>query len=293
MKAIRSFKKRGSPDCPIAIGRYKDGMYLPPKPHYHPEIEIAYVRQGHILCIVDDEQLHLSAGDVLILSPEQTHLYQSPSVDANIHFLIFSLDALVLPMPHIFQQEFVAPLREGALEIPQMLTHSHPAHNRITELLDEQNQLFSYDPYYKINRYCVLVNICTTLLPWCIRKDTLFPTTLNRNPSVRSAMVYIHNRYHQPLTLHKIAEHVHLNPSYLSALFKTHTGKTVTQYLTQIRIDAAVYLLRNSDLNISQIAGKIGFHSESVFYHQFQKLMSTSPRAFRQANPASDTNPNR
>ena len=284
MKAIRSFKKRGSPDCPIAIGRYEDGMYLPPKPHYHPEIEIAYVRQGHILCIVDDEQLHLSAGDILILSPEQTHLYQSPSVDANIHFLIFSLDALALPMPHIFQQEFVQPLKEGTLQIPQMLNPSHPVYNQITQLLNNQNQLFSYDPHYKLNRYCILVNICTALLPWCTKKDILFPTRINQNPTVRSAMVYIHNRYHQPLTLHKIAEHVHLNPSYLSALFKTHTGKTVTQYLTRTRIDAAVYLLQHSDLNISQISEKAGFRSESAFYHHFQELMGTSPRAFRQSS---------
>ena len=284
MKAIRSFKKRGSPDCPIAIGSYRDGMYLPPRPHYHPEIEIAYIRQGHILCTLDEEQLHLSPGDILILSPEQTHLYHSPSTDANIHFLIFSLDALALPIPHIFQQEFVQPLKDGTLQLPQILNPAHPAYDQITQQLNNQSQLFAYDPHYKVNRYCALVNLCTALLPWCIKKDAPLPARFNSNVNVRNAMVFIHNRYHHNLTLAKIANHVHLNPSYLSDLFKTHTGKTVTQYLTQVRIDAAVYLLKNSDLNISQIAEKIGFRSESAFFHHFRELRGVSPRAFRQAN---------
>ena len=284
MKAYRSFKKRGSPDCPISIARYEHNMYLPPKPHYHPEVEIAYIQQGHILCTLDeDAQLHLSAGDILILAPEQTHLYQSPSVDAQIRFLIFSLDALTMVPPHIFQQEFVQPLKEGTLQLPQVLQPSHPAYEEVVRLLDKDFPPLTNGPQYKIHRYCALVNICTALLPWCAKKDT-FPVRVNSNHAVRSAMVYIHNRYHLPLTLTKIANHVHLNPSYLSDLFKTHTGQTVTQYLSRIRIDAAVLILRNSDLTISQIAEKTGFRSESAFYHHFQELMGTSPRAFRQAS---------
>jgi len=74
-----------------------------------------------------------------------------------------------------------------------------------------------------------------------------------------------------------------LNPNYLSTLFHEKTGETVTQYLTRIRIDAAVYLLQNSELNIAQIAEKTGFRSESTFYQQFRKRMGTSPKVIRQA----------
>ena len=69
MKAYRSFKKRGSPDCPISIARYEHNMYLPPKPHYHPEVEIAYIQQGHILCTLDEIFSFLPRNRLICISP--------------------------------------------------------------------------------------------------------------------------------------------------------------------------------------------------------------------------------
>lgn len=286
MKATRSFKKRGTLDCPIAVGYYAKGRYLPPSPHWHPEIEIAYVRQGHIVCTVDDQPLHLAAGDILILSPEQDHLYHSPTEDAQVLFLIFSLDALALAQHHVFQKVFVQPLKEGMLQLPQKLDTSHSAYAQIVEQFDKPYSLYVSGQHYKINRYCAVVNICLALLPWCKLREDAFPVKVNSNASIRAAINHIHNWYYRPLTLKKIADKVHLNPNYLSTLFREQTGQTVIQYLTRIRIDAAIYLLQNSELNISQIAEETGFRSESTFYQQFRKLTGTSPKTFRQSETA-------
>jgi len=283
MKATRSFKKRGTVDCPIAVAYYYKGRYLPPEPHYHPELEVAYVQQGHVICLVDDEPVHLSAGDILILSSEQTHLYQSPTEDAKILFFVFSLEALAMPQTHVFQKEFVRPLQEGMLTLPQKLDPSHPAYAQAVERMNQRYVTFSSGSNYKLNRYSAVVNLCLALAPWCKPIEDAFPVRVNRNTSVRYTIQYIHNWYFRPLTLKSIADKVHLNPNYLSTLFHEKTGETVTQYLTRIRIDAAVYLLQNSELNIAQIAEKTGFRSESTFYQQFRKRMGTSPKVIRQA----------
>lgn len=292
MKATRSYMQRGTPDCPITVGRYIKGRRLPKEPHYHPEVEIAYVRSGHSQCLLENNVYPLSQGDILILSPGQTHQYLSLSPDADIWYLIFSLDAVALPHPHVFQQEFVQPLKDGLFLLPQLLQPEHPAYDAVVEILKKINTLTTFSVNHKINRYIATVSICSALLPWCTRSNSIFhdvATNLPANAVIRTARIYIRNRYYEPLTLQMIADQVHLNPSYLSTLFKTHTGQTVMQFLIRTRIDAAVYLLRNSDLNVSQIAEKAGFHSESAFYHQFQKLMGTSPRAFRQAMHSTNT----
>lgn len=289
MKAVRSFKKRGTTECPIAVAYYYKGRYLPPDPHYHPEIEIAYVRQGHVICLVEDQEVHLSEGDILILSPEQTHWYQSPTQDAKILFFIFSLDAVALPLPHVFQKDFVQPLKEGLLELPQKLEPSHPAYAQAVSQMELRYAAFCSGPNYKFNRYNAVVNICLALYPWCKRREDAFPVKVDGNASVRYVIQHIHNWYFRPLTLKNIAEKVHLNPNYLSTLFHEKTGETVMQYLTRIRVDAAAYLLQNSELTVSQIAEKTGFQSESTFYQQFRKAMGISPREFRRAGRPAPT----
>lgn len=283
MKAVRNFVKRGEADCPIAVALHSHGRYLPHEPHYHPELEIAYIRQGSVTCFVEEQPIHLSAGNVLILSPNQVHLYQSPTKDAVIQFLIFSLDAMELPESHIFQKEFVQPLRDGILELPQKLDMSHPAFEQAVEKMNRPYDDFISDPYYKLNRFNAMINFCLALLPWCKRREEAMPTRGSGNFHIGYAIQYIHNWYFRPLTLSMIAKKAYLDPTYLSTLFHKKTGQTVMQYLTRIRLDAAVQLLRSSNLNISQIAEQTGFQSESTFYQQFRKAMGTSPRAFRQA----------
>ena len=283
MKTERCFTKRGEPDCPIAVACHANGRFLPNAPHWHPELEFAYVRQGSITCLLDDQPLRLSPGELLILSPGQGHQYLSPSGDAQVLFFIFSLDAVALPQPHIFQTEFVQPLKDGTLELPRKLDATHPAYARIAEVLDRPYLSFVSDPYYKVNRYHAAVNLCLALMPWCKRSEIARPARVSNSIPVDYTVQYIRNWYFKPLTLPWLANKVHLDPNYLSTLFHKKTGQTVTQYLTHVRIDAAVQLLCNSELSISQIIEQTGFQSESTFYQQFRKATGTTPRAFRRA----------
>lgn len=281
MKSTRCYTKRGATDCPIAVAYHANGRYLHTTPHWHPELEIAYIKKGRVDCLVDDQQMQLSSGDLLILSPGQAHLYLSPTKDAEILFFVFSLDAVALPQPHIFQSEFVQPLKDGALELPQKLDASHPAFAQAVERLDQPYITFINDPYYKINRYNAAINFCLALIPWCKCTQKVSSTRNSDSIPVSYAMQYIHNWYFKPLSLTWIASKTHLDPNYLSTLFHKKTGLTITQYLTKTRIEAAVVLLKNEDLSISRISELVGFRSESVFYQRFKEKMGVSPKVYQ------------
>lgn len=62
----------------------------------------------------------------------------------------------------------------------------------------------------------------------------------------------------QNLSVASLAENVYLTPPYLSALFKKHTGKTIGQYLTDIRIEQSLKLLMDKQLKLYQIAEQGG-----------------------------------
>lgn len=102
-------------------------------------------------------------------------------------------------------------------------------------------------------------------------------------PSIVEAMKeMIELNYMNDLNLSQIAEQYHYNLSYLSDLFKTKTGKSFLQYLTDVRMSKAVRLLDVTPLALSDIAELTGFSNASYFSTKFKKVFGISPSEHRQ-----------
>ncbi|MCZ0703718.1 YesN/AraC family two-component response regulator [Natronobacillus azotifigens] len=108
---------------------------------------------------------------------------------------------------------------------------------------------------------------------------------VNRNDScsrsIREAIEYIDEYYYADLSLKKVAAHVHLNPSYLSTLFKDELKLSFVEYLTRVRIQRAKQLLLTTDLNVTEIAEKVGYSTPKYFNKVFKEQEKVTPSGFR------------
>lgn len=102
---------------------------------------------------------------------------------------------------------------------------------------------------------------------------------------IQSAKRFIAAHLAEDLKLRDIAAHVNLSPSYLCSKFKQETGQTVVEYLTEVRLEQAKLLLRNSDLRIGEIAEQVGFHDARHFSRTFRQQTGLLPTEFRQTIP--------
>lgn len=83
------------------------------------------------------------------------------------------------------------------------------------------------------------------------------------------------------LSVRALANSVYLTPTYLSALFKRKTGKTIGEYITGVRMEQAVKLLRDSSLKLYQVALQVGYEDANYFAKIFKKHVGVSPSTFR------------
>lgn len=83
------------------------------------------------------------------------------------------------------------------------------------------------------------------------------------------------------LTRNSVAAYMHMNPDYLSNLFHTKFGRTMSSYITDMRIDKAKELLIHTDLSLNEICERTGFASCSYFHKQFKKITGSTPQQFR------------
>jgi len=107
--------------------------------------------------------------------------------------------------------------------------------------------------------------------------------------SIRDAISYIHAHLHEPIGMKQVAEHLHLNASYFSVLFKEQTGVTFSDYLTRRRLQKAKELLATTHMPIWEIAEKAGYQSAKYFIKVFKDNEGASPSQYR--HQVLDTDP--
>jgi two-component system response regulator YesN len=103
----------------------------------------------------------------------------------------------------------------------------------------------------------------------------------NSSPVISKAFLYIQEHLHQDITRDDIAALVSRNPAYLSRLFRKETGMSLSEYITQQRIERAKKLLVETDDKISSIAEGLGYVHFSYFAKLFRKLTGYTPQDYR------------
>ena len=72
-----------------------------------------------------------------------------------------------------------------------------------------------------------------------------------------------------------------MSPGAFSRFFKTRTGKTLPQYVNELRIGRACSRLAEEDVKITDLALDCGFGNLANFNRQFQRVTGMTPRAYR------------
>ena len=107
---------------------------------------------------------------------------------------------------------------------------------------------------------------------------------LNRqaySPIIQKIIAYIDTDLRTDLSLKTFAKYLNVNASYLSVQFRKETGKTLTEYIRDVRMDAAAYLLRNTRLQIQTVAQHCGMSDVNYFSKLFKKTHGITPKQFR------------
>ena len=95
---------------------------------------------------------------------------------------------------------------------------------------------------------------------------------------------YLRAHLDQCITLNTLAKRYCYSTNYLGQMFKRHTGQSVGEYLTQVRIERAKELLATTNKTIQQIAFECGISDQSYFTCLFRKHTGLSPSRYRKGN---------
>ncbi|WP_162515348.1 response regulator [Paenibacillus pinistramenti] len=103
------------------------------------------------------------------------------------------------------------------------------------------------------------------------------------NRAVETVKVFIQQHYKEELELSRLADAVYLTPSYLSKLFRTETGETITDYIISVRIERAKeLLLKEPGLKTYEVGEQVGYADPAYFNKVFKKMAGCTPKEYRE-----------
>ena len=97
---------------------------------------------------------------------------------------------------------------------------------------------------------------------------------------VGAVQKYIRRHLKENISLNDIAREVDRNPTYISHVFRAVTGETLFEYITRLRMELAMKLLRESSMKIQEIAAETGYEEQSYFSQVFKKYTGKSPTEY-------------
>ena len=120
----------------------------------------------------------------------------------------------------------------------------------------------------------------------CEKIDSyFFALTENTQEDATIYMIkeYIDKHYsEEQLSIKDISEHVFLSASYICTYFKSQTGQTLNQYITEYRMERAMQLLKDSRYQITDISAKVGYSNGNYFGKSFKKFTGVTPSQYRE-----------
>ena len=98
---------------------------------------------------------------------------------------------------------------------------------------------------------------------------------------VRAAIDYIHDNYHNDISLSQVAEHLYITPAYLSKLFSAEMHESFSRYLLLYRIKTAKELLASTHCKVYEVANKVGYTDVAHFSKLFKRNTGLTPVQYR------------
>ena len=279
-KAITEVTPLGEKDCFLMVDRDKDAFTYPL--HKHEELELNFVENSDgARRIVGDSIEVLGKYDLVLVGSRLEHMWEQYDCQSHsIHEITIQFPPDLLGEQFLMKNQlnslrtlFENAKRGVAFELPVIMrvyekitsiTAAQPGFYRMLSLLEILYELSLQEEYHLL-------------------ASKSFATVKNTPESrrVRAVEEYIDQNFRQEIRLKTLSDIAGMTPAAFSRFFHARTGKTVSDYIIDIRLGYAARLLVDSHSNVAEICYNCGFNNISNFNRIFKKKKGCSPTAFR------------
>lgn len=236
-------------------------------PHFHPSVEVVYMRQGHSTVLVGKQEYRLVPDDLLIVFPHQIHSYRDDDSTLDRVLMFIPLNYIPAFRDQLCTSLPACPILPNASRFPRLIALFEAIYEaRYTDTPNATEILGGY-----------LTAFTGLLLPR-LSLETIDGAAFG---TVHTILRYCSAHYREPLTIARLADELHLHRNYVSSVFSQRLHISFNDYLNSLRIEDARRLLSSTDDTVTAIADAVGFETIRTFNRAFQRVCGMTPSEYR------------
>lgn len=280
----KELKQHGNEQFPFLVSyqklsEYESGSFMW---HWHPEIEITYVRKGTMCYKVNNLVYHLKEGDIVFNNSGALHSGTMENQEDCAYIPVTFDPRLIYGFfQSTINSKYVDPVIQDSMLPAICIDQSEPWHKPFREYLLRIIDLDEKKPdFYELD-----ITICLQSMWRLLLEHITYEPQASRENSleydrIKKILSYIEENYQNKITLNDIAGHIHLCESECTRLFKRHMNTTLFAFLQEYRIERSLEFLQD-DQPVSAVADKAGFSDPNYYSKVFAKIKGCSPREYR------------
>lgn len=263
------------------ISVQKDYPTLSVVNHWHNDFEFSYVTKGHMLYSVNGEIIELNEGDVIFVNSARLHYgFWEKKEKCEFMCVLFGLELLSAVPDGIISR-----LIESKSPSYIVFHDSELEDRKITEKLAELNKVCEQQKEgFELTAVSLCYDITHILYERCTGAVSGSTENSKKLSELHAMVGFIQGHYAEKLSLTDISASGQVCRSKCFDLFREFIGRTPFDYLNEYRISKSLELLRNTDMNVTEISLRCGFSNPSYFAEVFWKSLGCSPREFKSRN---------
>ena len=250
--------------------------------HTHDYIEAVYMCAGSTVHIVNGCRIELKQGELLFMNQSATHeICEAKESDVAVNFIVLpEFFGSILS----FMGEEETPLRRFLVDC--LCGQSNGAgflYFKVADIVPVQNLienlLFTLMQDAPNKRKMSQVTMTLLFMQLMSHTENLQTADMEQT-AILKVLSYVESHYSDG-SLTELAQQLHYDLYTLSREIKRKTGKTYTLLMQEKRLAQAAFLLKNTDRNVDDIAGAVGYENMGYFHRLFKDAFGVSPRHYR------------
>ena len=275
-------KQHGTSDCPFQY--YYDDLeffdFHCIEWHWHREFEFLYVESGEIICGIGEKQIILSKGDAIFINSKILHRFYASSGGVIPNFVC--MPEFIAPENSLVYKKYILPIISSNMSF-QCFQIAEPWQARIIQIMIKIMGTQENEKIRELSTLALLQDL------WLIFYENVKLSDKEKMQTVDEAaqkrvqlmMQYIHENYNHEMSLDEIASHIGISKSTALNLFQRFLHTTPVIYLIGYRLQAASWLLKNTNKKVKTIAYESGFRNVDYFCRLFKKRYHLTPSEYR------------
>ena len=275
-------KQHGTSDCPFQY--YYDDLeffdFHCIEWHWHREFEFLYVESGEIICGIGEKQIILSKGDAIFINSKILHRFYASSGGVIPNFVC--MPEFIAPENSLVYKKYILPIISSNMSF-QCFQIAEPWQARIIQIMIKIMGTQENEKIRELSTLALLQDL------WLIFYENVKLSDKEKMQTVDEAaqkrvqlmMQYIHENYNHEMSLDEIASHIGISKSTALNLFQRFLHTTPVSYLIGYRLQAASWLLKNTNKKVKTIAYESGFRNVDYFCRLFKRRYHLTPSEYR------------